>query len=104
MSTDRTRVVSIRPELASPQMLLDARNFPKNFSRRDALDRSYYFRGAIPRYRLDEEMHMVLVCTDLQKFDLVALRNLEADRLQNFVNRSRKNRPAVLFRKHQMIE
>ena len=61
---DRADVISVRPELAAPQLLFDFRHLPKDFFGGDALDGSHDFRRTIHRHRLQQKMHMVRVGSD----------------------------------------
>jgi len=62
---DWTYVISISPELASPEVLFDWWYSAKYFSSCYALYRSHYFCWAISRYRLNQKVNMVPICTNL---------------------------------------
>jgi hypothetical protein len=70
--------VTVRPEFAAPQLLLDLRAPAEDLSRRQTLQHLNESRHAVGRHRLNEKMNMILVRPDLQKLHLVALRNLKA--------------------------
>ena len=67
------------PKSTPPKALLDLRQPTEDFARRDAFDRSRDPGWAIGRYRLDQEMHMIVVGADLQKRDFVPVGDVQAN-------------------------
>ena len=65
MPTHRARIVSIRPELPSPQLLLHLRAPPQHFSCGQTLDQRHQLRHAVRRHRLHQKVNMILVRPDL---------------------------------------
>lgn len=62
---DWTYVISICPKFTSPEVLFDWWYSAKYFSGCYALYRSHYFCRAISRYRLNQKVNMVSICTNL---------------------------------------
>ncbi|MDR6504059.1 hypothetical protein J2785_007253 [Burkholderia ambifaria] len=102
MLTHRAREISICPELTAPQRLLHLWASPKYFPRRDALENRHDPRHAVGWNRLDQEMNVVLVRPYLQEFHLVALRYLQTNFFQNFINLVIKDRSSILRRQHHV--
>jgi len=95
--------IAIRPELASPKLLLNLRTASKDLSCRQAFYRRDYLCHAVPWNRLHEEMNVVLVGADFQEFHLIALLNLYAYLFYRRVHVLIENGTSVLCRKDQMI-
>jgi hypothetical protein len=76
---DRADVISIRPELPSPQLLLHLRARGEYLSGCYALYYLHYLLRAVHRHTLHQEMDMVFVCSYLQKRNLIPLTNFQAD-------------------------
>ncbi len=70
--TNRTDIVAITPELSAPQFFLYTGHTSKDFTCRNTLDRAHDFGWTVARYGLYEKMHMIPICTTLQKVDFVA--------------------------------
>ena len=103
ISSDRTDIVTIRPELAAPELLLYGRNSAEYLARSYALDRSHDLGWTVAWYRLHEEMYMVWVCADFQEPYLIPLLYRQTDFLQHLLNFGRKHRSAILDRTHNVI-
>lgn len=79
MLTDRADVISSRPELPSPQLLLDLRVGGKDSSRRYTLYDLYYLLRAVGRHALHQKMHMVFVGSYFQKCNFISLTDFQAN-------------------------
>lgn len=86
VTTNRADVVAIGPEFSSPEVLPDLGHPGEDFSGSDALDGPYELRGAVRRYGLDEEMHVVFVGSDFEEYDVVPVRYLHTDRFEDFIH------------------
>ena len=96
MLPDRSDKVAIRPKLAAPELPFDFRATAEDFPRRDALDELHDSLRAVVRNRLDEEMHVIFVCPNLQKRDLVSLGDLKARLFELCIYSRVKYYPSVL--------
>ena len=95
--------IPIRPELASPKLLLDLRATLEDLSGSETLDRGYYFGHRISRNGLHEEMYVILVCPNLQEFHLVPILYLYAYSFHHRIHVFIKYRPSVLCREDQVV-
>ncbi len=101
---DRTEVSAIRPELSTPEVLLDRGDPPEDLSGRETLDDPDELAGAVRRNRLHEEVHVVPVGPDLQERDVVPGGNLQTDVPEGAVHLGGEHRPAVLRGADQMVQ
>ena len=101
---DRADVVPVRPEFAAPEVLLDGRDPPEHLASRQAFDYAHDLCRAVRGNRLHEKMHVVPVRPDLEKPDLIARRDLQADVPQDFVHVRRDHRAPVLRRADDMVQ
>ena len=92
------------PELSTPEDLFEFAVTIKEFSSRDALDDAGNLGGRIGRHALNEEMHMILVRTDLNKGDFIGLSDTPADILERFLNGFRKGFLSVFHGTDQVVE
>ena len=97
------RKITIRPEFASPQLLFHLWAMPEYLSCSETLYYSYDLRHAIRRNRLHQKMDMIPICTNLQKFHLITLLNIQTNFLQNTIDMIIKHCTSILSRKCQMI-
>ena len=104
MTTNGADVVSVRPELSAPEVLLDLGYSGEDLSSSNALNGSDNLRGAVRRYRLNEEVHMILVCADLEEDHVIPVCYLQTNRLECLIHFPRENRSSVLRRADKMIE
>ena len=104
MLTHCTDIRTVAPELTAPQFLLHAGHTRKNFAGRDALDHAHDFSRAIAGYALDEKMDMVSIRTDFEKFDFVALGDIQADCFQDLIHFFTEDDSSVFSRTHDMVE
>ena len=96
--------ISIRPELSTPELFLYLGTPPEYFPGSYAFDYRYCPCYAIGGNGLHEKMHMILICTDLQKFHLVAFLNLYAYLFHYFIYVLVEYRTSVLCREYQMVD
>ena len=101
---DRTEVGAIRPELPTPEVLLDRGDPPEHFAGGETLDDPDELAGAVRWNRLHEEVHVVPVGPDLQKRNVVPGGNLQTDVPEGRVHLGGEDRPAVLRGAAQMVE
>jgi hypothetical protein len=104
MTPDGVNVVAARPERPAPELLPHRRDAPEDLTGRDALDRRHDPGRAVVGDRLHQEVDVVLIGTDLQERDLVAIADVEADALECRVYRLRDHGPPVLGRADQVVE
>lgn len=78
IQTDGIGVEATRPELTSPQHLPHFRMVMEDLSGRDTFDRLHYFCQEHGRYALDKKMHMILICSYLDKVYFIALADFKA--------------------------
>ena len=83
MATDRVDKIAARPELAIPELFSHGRKSLEHLPCRDALDDLDEFFGRVHGHRLYQKMHVILVCADFKKMNLVPFRNLKADLAQD---------------------
>lgn len=102
--SNRSNVVSIRPELTTPQLLLDLGNTSENLTGGNAFDDPYNFGRTIGWNRLDEKMHMVLIGSKLQKNNLIPFGNLQTDGFEFFIDFGVKHHTPVFRRAHNMLD
>ena len=95
--------IPVRPELASPEFLLDLRAALEDLSCSETLDRGHYFGHCVCRDGLDEEVDVILVRPDLQKFHLVSVLYLDAYFFHYRIHVLIKYRPSVLRREDQVV-
>ena len=75
MSAYRAREIPIGPEFASPELLFDVGAPLEDLPCGEALDKRCYLGHAVRWNGLYEEMHVVLVGSDLQKLHLISVLN-----------------------------
>ena len=92
----RADVIPGAPQLSSPQPLLHLWTGCKDFSRRDALDDLHDLLRTVGWHRLHQKMHVVFVGADLQKRNLIAFADLEANLFELLVYFLAKYHSAVL--------
>ena len=100
----RTGVIPVSPEFSTPELFLHLGALPEYLPGSDALDGRDNLRHTVRWNRLDEEMHVILIRTDLKKFYLVPFLNLYADILHRLIDIPVKNRTSVLRREYQVID
>ena len=94
---------AIRPEFASPQLLFYFRTTPEHLSCSKAFYDRYEFGYAIGWNGLHQEMHMILVCADLQEFQLVLPLYVQTDFLHHLVHMIIKYCTPLFGRKYHMV-
>ena len=94
--SNRADVIACGPQLATPQLLLHLWITRKDFSRRDALDDLHDPLWAVHRYRLHQKMDVVLVGANLQKRNLKAFADLDANLFELLIYFRCKYHTAVL--------
>jgi hypothetical protein len=104
VATNGADVVSVGPELSAPEVLLDLGYSGEDFSTSNALNSSDNLRGAVRRYRLNEEVHMILVCADLEEEQVIPICYLQTNRLESLIHFREKNRSSVLRRTDKVVE
>ncbi len=95
--------VTVRPEFASPQFLFHLGTAPEYFSCGKAFYHRYDLGYAICRNGLYQKMDVILICTNLQEFQLVSLLDIQTDLLHNIIHMIIKYCAPILGRKNQMI-
>ena len=96
-------VISVSPEFSTPELFLHFGALPEYLPSSETLDGRDNLRHTVCWNRLDKEVHMIIICTDLKKFYLKAFLNLYADFLHRLIHSLVKNRASVLRRKYQVI-
>ena len=101
---NRVYIITLCPELSTPQFLLDFGMLFKDLLGRDAFDCSHEMGGWEVRNGLYEEMHMVFVCSHLVESYLVSLFDAEAHVLQRLNHFCGEYVPSVFHRADQMVQ
>jgi len=96
-------VVAACPEPPSPEHLLYLCMHAKYLPGSDALDDLYDRRRLHHGNTLGEEMHVILVGTNLHKMDLVSLRNTHANLFQSILHCFGEYLPPVFRRTYDMV-
>jgi len=104
MFANCTGEISVRPEFPAPQLLLYLRTPTQYLTRRQAFHQRHDLRHAVRWHRLHKKMNVILVCANLQKLYLIAVRYLQAYFLQYLVNMIVDHRPSILGRKYQVVQ
>jgi hypothetical protein len=81
------RVIAVCPEPSSPEHLLHFRVRAKYLPGSDTLDDLYDRCRQHHGNALDEEMHVILIGSNLHEMNLVSFRNSHADVLQGILHR-----------------
>jgi len=103
MFSNSASKVAVRPEFASPQLLFHFRTTPEHLSCGKAFYHRYDFGYAICWNGLKQKMHMILIGTNLQEFQLVSLLYVQTDFLHNIVHMIIKYCTPIFGRKYQMV-
>ena len=104
MLPDRAYIISIRPQLPSPQPLLYFRARSKYFSRRYTLYDLHYLFRTVHRHTLHQKMDVVFVGPDLKECDLIPVANSQADLFEFLVYFGAKYNSSVLRRTDYVIK
>ena len=84
--TDRIDEIAARPERTAPELLLDLRMALQYFAGRNALDRLNDGFREQHRYRLHEEVDMIVVGTNFKEVEVVAFANFQAGLLDRLID------------------
>ena len=103
MFANSSSKVAVGPEFASPQLLFHFRTTAEYLSCGKAFYDRYDVCYAIGWNGLHQKMHMILICTNLQEFQLVSLLYVQTNFLHNLVHMIIKYCTPVLGRKYQMV-
>ena len=95
--------ITVRPELTSPELLLDLRAALEDLPCGETLDRGYYLGHRVCRDGLHEKMDVILVRPDFQKFHLVSVLDLNAYPFHHRIHVLIKYRPSVFGREDQVV-
>lgn len=104
VETDGADVAPVRPELAAPEVFFHSRHSAEHLASGEALDHPHDLGGALQGNRMHQEVHVVPVCADHEKRDLVARRDLQEDVPEHLVHVRRDHRAAVLPRADKVLE
>jgi hypothetical protein len=96
--------ISIRPELAAPQVAFHFRAGFKDFSCRHALDDLDNLFRAVPRHTLHQKMHVIPVRANFQERNFVSFLNLGTDFFQFVIDGCAQHTTSVLSRAHDVIQ
>ena len=103
MLSNGTCKISIRPKLASPQLLLYMRTASEYLSGCNAFYQGHYLCHTIGRYRLNQKMDMIPIGTYLQKLQLISLLYLQTHTFQNIIHFLINHRSPVFGGKNQVV-
>ena len=103
MSSNSASKVAIRPEFASPQLLLHFRTTPEHLSCGNAFYHRYDFGYAVCWDGLHQKMYMILICTNLQEFQVISLLDVQTDFLHHIVYMIIKYCTPIFCWKYQMV-
>lgn len=101
---DGIRIVSARPELSTPEHLLDFGVTAEDFLRSDALDGLNYCRRGHHGDALDEKMDVVFIRAYLDEMDLVSFSDPHADILECHLDRFCKDLSSILGGADDVVE
>lgn len=104
VAADRTDVESIRPELSTPEIVLDRGDAAEDLPSRETLDNPDQLRRAVRWDRLHQEVHMIPVCPNLQENDVIPFGDLQTDISEHHIHLGREDGPPVLRRTHEVVE
>ena len=104
MLPDCADEISIAPELSAPQLLLDLWTGAEDFSGRDALDYLHNPFRTQHRHTLHQEMHMILICTNLKKANLKALADSQTDLFKLSIYLGGENHSPILGRTYDVVQ
>lgn len=96
--------VAVSPELRSPKLFLDLGASLEDLTGSETFDHSHHLGDTIGGHGLDQEVDMVLISTNFQKLDLVALFDIQAYLFEHLVNGFVKEHFPVLGREYQVID
>ena len=103
MFSNSASKVAIRPEFASPQLLFHFRTTPEHLSCGNAFYHRYDFGYAVCWDGLHQKMHMILICTNLQEFQLISLLDVQTDFLHHIVHMIIKYCTPIFCWKYHMV-
>src|SRR3989442_4318135 len=95
---------AFRPKFSTPQLLLHRRHPLKNLSGGQTFDHPHHFRWTRAGHRLDQEMHMIFVCANLSKGDLIAFGDVQADVFAHLVDLRVHDDTSILGRTHDVVD
>lgn len=101
---NRVYIITLCPELSTPQFLFYFGMLFEDYLRRDALDGLHEAGGWKVRNGLYEEMHMVFICSHLVKSNLVPLLDAEAHVLQRLCDLCGEYVPSVFHWADQVVQ
>ena len=102
--TDGVRVIPARPELSTPEHLLDCGMTAEDLLCSNALDGLNDCRRRHHGNALDEKMDMVFIRPDLDEMDLVSFPYSHADLFERHLHFFRKDLSSVLGRTDDVVE
>jgi len=102
--TDGICVIPARPELSTPEHLLDFGMTSEDLLCSDALDGLNDCRGRHHGDALDEKMDMVFIRSDLDEMNLVSFSYPHAHIFERYLHLFRKNLSSVLSRTDDVVE
>lgn len=96
--------VAVRPELATPQLLLDVRAPLEHLAGQNALERAHDLGRAVGGHALQQKMHMISIGANFQEVDLEPLADLQAHLLERRVHARVEHHAAILGRAYQVVD
>ena len=103
MFSNSASKVAIRPEFASPQLLFHFRAALEHLSCGNAFYHRYDFGYTVCWNGLHQKMHMILICTNLQEFQLISLLYVQTNFLHHIVYMIIKYCTPIFCWKYQMV-
>lgn len=85
-TADRADVEPIRSEFPAPELLLDGGDPAEDLSGGETLDDPDQLRGAVPRDRLHQEVHVVPIGPNLQEDDVIPFSDLQTHVPQDLIH------------------
>ena len=102
--TDGIGVIPTRPELSTPEHLLDFGVTAEDLPCSNALDGLNDRRGGHPGDALDEKVDMVFIRPNLDEMDLVSFSYFHADLFERYLHLFRKHLSSVLSWTDKVVE
>ena len=104
MLSNRAHEIPVAPKFSPPKLFLDLRTTAEYLPRRNALDHLHDLLRTIQRHRLYQEVHMVLVCANLNKCHLVSFANFQTALFELFIHWRGKNHSPIFGWTHDVIQ
>jgi hypothetical protein len=100
----RVHEISICPKFSTPEFLLHLGMLLEYFSGRYTFYHPNNRTRAFYRYRLNQKMNMIVVCSNFKKTHFISFFNLQTNILQGLINRFAEYNSSVLRWTNKMVQ